>query len=442
MKSFKCFAILALLALISVFSGCNNAVQDTEDQMGFTVHFPESKSRVAYYQQSDATDYIAQILETGTTIVGKPGQTVRLVAKSEGTYTIKVTSYRYSTIIAEGQAKATITAEDFTVNVKVTLIPKQKEFDLEVEVEWGSVPSDDESHPYKILPAGTDGTAGREATYVTFGEFPQSKKDDSVTINENLIKVSGDFEYFKGSDGFWYYADGDDYFKVEPIKWRLLTTDYDHDGNPSTPGKKLLLAESALIDCDYYSYNIIRKIHGETIYANNYVRAYLNGSKYWIKPAENVDMYVDGGYFKVGFLQTAFTEEEQNLILTTEVKNDLRSLYADDATKIKESVFASDYTTSDKIFLLSRQEITRKEYGFSSKYNSACIRFPSDFAAFRGVVISYREDKQGTFWWLRSPVPKEDENQVNQYLVFVDSPGGFSTIGISHLGVVPALCID
>ena len=74
MKSSKCFAILALMALFSVFSGCKNAVQETEEQKGFTVFFPGETARSAYYQQSDATDYIAQIVETGVTAGGKPGQ--------------------------------------------------------------------------------------------------------------------------------------------------------------------------------------------------------------------------------------------------------------------------------------------------------------------------------------------------------------------------------
>ncbi len=437
MKSFKCFAILALLALISVFSGCNNAVQDTEDQMGFTVHFPESKSRVAYYQQSDATDYIAQILETGTTIVGKPGQTVRLVAKSEGTYTIKVTAYRYSTIIAEGQAKATITAEDFTVNVKVTLIPKQKEFDLEVEVEWGS--GVEENLPYKILPPGTNGTAGRDATYVTFGEFPQSKKDDSVTINENLLKIAGDFSYYKGSDNEWYYEENGEYYKVEPIKWRILTDDYNGSG------KKLLLAESALINCELYNYDCLRTIHGQTVYPNNYthsaVRAYLNGYKYWVKATEEKDMYLNGGFFETGFLQTAFTKEEQDLIVTSEIYNDARNSFADDSTKIKENIFATDIPMRDKIFLLSEQEVTRKAYGFKSEPNDACIRLPSDFAKATGVSLYQRNGKDGVFWWLRSPVATSNVNIINHVIVYVDSPNGGTTLGIGF-AVVPALCIE
>ena len=39
---------------------------------------------------------------------------------------------------------------------------------------------------------------------------------------------------------------------VEPIKWRILTNNYDHDSNSETDGKKLLLADNILTGCIYY----------------------------------------------------------------------------------------------------------------------------------------------------------------------------------------------
>ena len=98
------------------------------------------------------------------------------------------------------------------------------------------------------LPSGTSGTAGTDATYMYFGEWPQTIIASGVTVNESISKENGLFTYYYGSDGAWYvkqaeeaygtdytYSNGTSvaqggtsykYFKVEPIKWRVLTTNY------------------------------------------------------------------------------------------------------------------------------------------------------------------------------------------------------------------------
>ena len=85
-----------------------------------------------------------------------------------------------------------------------------------------------------------------DEAYINFGTWPQTIKANNITINENETEVHGSFTYFKGSDGEWYvkmlengsysdakYSDGTSiaqksanswkWFKVEPIKWRILT---------------------------------------------------------------------------------------------------------------------------------------------------------------------------------------------------------------------------
>ncbi|MBO4858040.1 MAG: SUMF1/EgtB/PvdO family nonheme iron enzyme, partial [Treponema sp.] len=111
-----------------------------------------------------------------------------------------------------------------------------------------------------VLPSGTDGTTGTGAKYILFGDWPQTIKADNVTVDENINEVHGSFTYYGGSDGYWYvkckenayesgykYSNGTPvaqisvnstkYFKVEPIKWRVLTENY------KRTGKALLLAE-------------------------------------------------------------------------------------------------------------------------------------------------------------------------------------------------------
>ncbi|MEE3410962.1 MAG: hypothetical protein VZQ47_03360 [Treponema sp.] len=119
--------------------------------------------------------------------------------------------------------------------------------------------------PYKD---NNDGT-------VLFGDWPQTIKASSVNVSEikvNQQVVGGEggwFDYYLGSDGFWYvsqaengyyeenvssnynknYSDGTQvgtgnssskWFKVEPIKWKVLVTD------AFQGGKKLLHAQSIL----------------------------------------------------------------------------------------------------------------------------------------------------------------------------------------------------
>ena len=108
------------------------------------------------------------------------------------------------------------------------------------------------------LPAGTNGTAGTSATYVYFGDWPQTIRNENIPVDTTETITRGGYTYYKGSDNYWYafceeieangdgkYSNGDSvegykYFRVEPIKWRVLTEDFDGDGNA------LLLAENIL----------------------------------------------------------------------------------------------------------------------------------------------------------------------------------------------------
>ena len=105
------------------------------------------------------------------------------------------------------------------------------------------VPTNYMDSPY-ILKAGTDGSAGTEATYVLFGEWPQTVKAQDVEITK---LIDQDKHLYLGSDGCKYFkmqanpnpnkdglfSDGsiivdemEYYFKVEPIKWIVLTDNY------------------------------------------------------------------------------------------------------------------------------------------------------------------------------------------------------------------------
>lgn len=89
-----------------------------------------------------------------------------------------------------------------------------------------------------LLPEGTDGSAGKDATYMLLGDWPQSAKAESVTVDKDTYVDVGFFKYYLGDDDEWYVEQGKDkFFKVEPIKWRVLTEKFEHDYDNSTVEK-------------------------------------------------------------------------------------------------------------------------------------------------------------------------------------------------------------
>ena len=284
-----------------------------------------------------------------------------------------------------------------------------------------------------------------------------------VTVDEaNCQKEShGTFTYCKGSDGQWYvkqienayesgykYSDGTDvaqgsansysykWFKVEPIKWRVLTTNYG--------GKKLLLAENILTNSAYYVYAAIdRTIGGNTIYSNNYehsrIRAFLNGLSFQQKTGTKSAQTSCDEYLENGFLQRAFTVAQQDAIKTTSVDNSAGSTGKD------SNQYACD-PTSDKIFLLSAQEYKTRAYGcyFENSAIKPTIKQSTDFAKAAGVPQGSSADSGGS-WWLRSPYPSQSYyticvryTGVPNNTQSVDYDGHRRIIG----GVVPALCVS
>lgn len=315
------------------------------------------------------------------------------------------------------------------------------------------------------LPAGTDGSAGTEATYCYFGDWPQTIKAESVSVDETKSVTMGSATYYLGSDSNYYakctenaytdnytYSDGTEvsqasansekYFRVEPIKWRVL--------NPSASGNKILLAESILTaNVPYYGSSSGRTLNEATIYGNNYkysnIRAYLNGTKNQFVTDGGTATENDIDWTNKGFLQTAFTQSAQSLIATTTVDNSAASTNpASNASKWNSGT--NDYAcenTSDKIFLLSEKEATTSDYGFS-EYNvygigNSRIRITTDFAK---ANYAYQSTTAGSggWWWLRSP-RYNSGSRMRGIGDAGDADNGNDVI-LKTGGVVPALCLQ
>lgn len=315
----------------------------------------------------------------------------------------------------------------------------------------------------KSLPAGTDGSAGTSGEYVYFGDWPQTLKDPSVTIDESNSMVSGAFTYYMGSDDCWYakckenayaseykYSDGTttvaqdaansyQYFKVEPIKWRVVSRDYE------STGKALLVAEKILYTgVSYYDANgsnARRTIDGATVYPSNYkhskIRAYLNGIDY-NKGGSDCSDYKDKG-----FLQSAFSASAQSLIKIATVRNDPdstfipSSIYGGGGKKTSEDYCCAD--TSDKVFLLSLEELVKGDWFEAVQKSAKRIRGHSDFALANGLYLY----GGGGRWWTRTPNSPSGSSHLG-YTVKADGDilGSSPGIDAADYGIVPAICID
>ena len=327
----------------------------------------------------------------------------------------------------------------------------------------------------KILEgAEKNGTASTGWDYVLFGRWPQTIKADGVTVDENTTIKQGMFNYCLGSDGQWYvkikerachpvckYSDGTTakessadswkWFKVEPIKWRVLTTNY------NGTGKKLLFAESVLANSVYYDYQSVnRTVGGKTIHPNNYehsrVRAFLNGLSYQRKASVDGEQTACEDFLGKGFLQTAFSAKELAIIADTSVDNSERSTFPNANAKQwnnGENPYASDTPTTDKVFLLSLQEVTTGAYGFDEDHNAAGvgnarIRAATDYARASGANQNGAEGLGG-WWWQRSPFYGDD---YSAHYADRDGDSFYSAIvsevyeGVGYGDIVPALCVE
>ena len=312
----------------------------------------------------------------------------------------------------------------------------------------------------EYLPVGeTDGSAGTTGTYVYFGDFPQTIKDSKVIIDKTITKTIGDITYYKGSDDFWYaecYENAHEetltysnylnpktrdknsiqYFRAEPIKWRVLSESYDHDLNPETPAKKLLLAEKVLNSGIKYDLDGLN--NGSYGKANDYIcsymRKYLNGLASGTYEDENYNVE------NKGFLQSAFSASAQNLIATTTVDNSNETY-----EPYGKTWYEGTDNTNDKIFLLSYKDLVNENFGFGSNAGQQKSRevAPTDYA----VANNFRNDCS---CFTRTPTYYRKNENYNDYyyLVVVRGSGDIqehytsASVVDTCLGIRPALCLE
>lgn len=233
--------------------------------------------------------------------------------------------------------------------------------------------------------------------YIEFGEYPQTLVIDQAEIAEISDKMSIDGYYHGISNGKRYakvsittpivlgdkqYLIGDYYFRVEPIRWNVISKN-----------GKIALIESDLV-LDTYFYNITTSqeiINGKTVYANNWehsdLRSFLNGS----------------------FMQSCFNELERNLISLYQTKVSNASNKGDiNYSNVDNYPWSVQNNTEDYLFVMSYSEKTDESIGYQNLgYVSDNQRqaIASDYCVFK-LVDGYYDEVDGVYYanyWLRSP---------------------------------------
>lgn len=206
-----------------------------------------------------------------------------------------------------------------------------------------------------------------EGEYVYYGFYPQTIKKDGVRVGTKPDEKG----YLTGTDGEKYakvladpykagytYSNGESvkskrsfYFKVEPIKWRILESDN---------GEMFIVCNSIIANYHYDK--------AENIYASSEIKKWLNEK----------------------FFATAFSSKQQALI--------------NDPTE-----------NIGKIFLLSYNEATNESYGFAtgeSTQDGARLRQTTDYSRATGAFMSTEQSTYGNgYWWLRVP-PSGYDNYI------------------------------
>ena len=214
-------------------------------------------------------------------------------------------------------------------------------------------------------------------------------------VTRNTIEFGSYPQYDKNGDG---NIDWDD---ATPIKWQIL--------DAADTANVLILADSIL---DGKKYNEQKK---SITWENSDIREWLNST---------------GMNDNEGFYNTAFSASQKVFIKDSSVEN---------ADNPNDGTDGGDNTT-DKVFLLSLDEIKNTSYKFSDDfeaYDQARIATVTDYAVEQGTGKK-DADGAGSFW-LRSPGYESD------FVSFTHSDGEVEADGYAVnaiFGVRPALRIN
>ena len=247
--------------------------------------------------------------------------------------------------------------EDLYGGYEETSVPENKESEVESEtsseIKVTEIAEQQKSQYILHNPKVEDDSSTESGKKVTwnclwFGSYPQSQitaEDGEIyTILTNIDNWNKNGDVI--IENTKYHKTEKDYFKYEPIKWRVLQ---------SENGEAFLLSD-VILDKQLYNEN------------DKYVTWEKSSLRAWLNKK---------------FIKRAFIDEEREKINITEIVNQDNPVYGTEGGN----------NTFDKIFLLSLSEVSEQQdgekYGFLDDEIRACGK--SDFS------------KTGSWWWLRSP---------------------------------------
>ena len=236
-------------------------------------------------------------------------------------------------------------------------VPENKESEVEIEtsseIKVTEIAEQQKSQYILRNPKVEDDSSTESGKKVTwnclwFGSYPQSQitaEDGEIyTILTNIDNWNKNGDVI--IENTKYHKTEKDYFKYEPIKWRVLQ---------SENGEAFLLSD-VILDKQLYNEN------------DKYVTWEKSSLRAWLNKK---------------FINRAFSDEEKEKINITEIVNQDNPVYGTEGGN----------NTFDKIFLLSLSEVSEQQdgekYGFLDDEIRACGK--SDFS------------KTESWWWLRSP---------------------------------------
>ncbi len=200
--------------------------------------------------------------------------------------------------------------------------------------------------------------------------------------------------------------------KKTPIKWRVL----------SVEGDDAFLMADKNLDCQRYN-----DTYTDVTWETCTMRSWLNGY--------GAESNKDGkDYSGNNFLDNAFSADEQSAIRTTNVVNHDNPQYGTEGGN----------DTTDKVYLLSLDEVENPSYGFVSHNSTSATRVAVNtaYTAGGGEIRSEYMNSAGKvdYWWLRSSGDDSDHASCVRDFGDVDADGNY-VFDTNH-GVRPALHLN
>lgn len=245
-------------------------------------------------------------------------------------------------------------------------------------------------------------TRNKEGKYLT--------EKVSILVGNNKKPSVSDFEdvrYQKGGKPS-YHTVTYGIWNGEPLEWKVL----DLNEEKKTA---LLLADKPVM-------HIWHMVEDEGAgWFGSAIRSWLNAVDGI--PNQNIE---DGGTI-CSFYDQAFTDKEKEAIIPTTLENH---------RFVSDGKWEEDETTTDRISLLSIEDVTNYNYGFGNKFETELVE--NGFVKERYAADEARVTADKENWWLRSTINKWDK------YAYVNSKGEVDLYGdtFSKFAVRPAMYVD